>query len=152
MVAPCPHPPTATATPTLRATPRPAVSCPAGLEPIPVVDDEIDFTPMWEFNHLCENSMKYKLFPADPSAVPKCGGGAAWLTTTMQDACYSVRGAGAEGRGSVVCVLCKELSRPCRVAGHRRFRAHGAGSGQPLNLSLQPSTGEYSGYCNILFT
>lgn len=63
-------------------------TCPAGLVPIPVVDDEIDFTPMWEMNHLCENSLKYKLFPSDPSAVPQCGG-SAWLGTSFEAGCYS---------------------------------------------------------------
>jgi hypothetical protein len=44
---------------------------------------------MWEMNHLCENSLKYKLFPADPSAVPQCGG-SAWLGTSFEAGCYSV--------------------------------------------------------------
>lgn len=45
---------------------------------------------MWELQHLCENGVKYRLFGEDPAAVPACGGGAAWLSTTMRAGCYSV--------------------------------------------------------------
>ena len=74
---------------------------------------------MWEFEHLVENSMKYKLWPADPAALPQCRGGAAWLTTTMDTACYNVSpggGSSSRGLGLACCCGCC-CCRGCAEAG-----------------------------------
>lgn len=95
-----------------RRCPCAAVSCPADLEPIPEEDPEIDFTPQWELQHLCENGVKYRLFGEDPATVPACAGGAAWLSTTMRAGCYSVspRPGGPQLRRFLRC--CHAVSLP----------------------------------------
>lgn len=37
---------------------------------------------------MAENGMKYKLFPRDPSVLPSCASGGAYVSTTMTRGCY----------------------------------------------------------------
>lgn len=66
---------------------------------------------MWELEHLSENAVKYKLWPAQqagtPEGLPTCTKGRAWLTTTMVTGCYNVRHGRRQGGGCRLAGACR---------------------------------------------
>ncbi len=60
---------------------------------------------MWEFDHLVENAVKYKLWPEQKAGaangLPVCTDGTSYLTTSMINACFNV-GWGARKAGLLV--------------------------------------------------
>ncbi|KAL4421747.1 hypothetical protein ABPG77_009730 [Micractinium sp. CCAP 211/92] len=76
--------------------------CPPDMSPIPVEKDvDKDFTPQWEFTHMAENGMKYKLYRRDPSVLPACTSGGAYVSTTMKRGCYDADSGRYEGYATV---------------------------------------------------
>lgn len=116
---------------------------------------------MWEFDHLVENAVKYKLWPEQQAGakngLPVCSGGTSYLTTSMLSACYNVSAAvlllecctaavRSCGGGSAAV----RFQLACRYASSRATPT-AAASPQPRppllpTPGVQNATGQYEGY------
>ncbi len=50
---------------------------------------------------MAENGMKYKLYRRDPSVLPACTSGGAYVSTTMKRGCYDADSGRYEGYATV---------------------------------------------------
>lgn len=73
---------------------------------------------MWEFDHLVENAVKYKLWPEQKAGaangLPVCTDGTSYLTTSMINACFNV-GWGARKAGLLVVLGSTVLLCACKL-------------------------------------
>ena len=76
-----------------------ADECPNGFDSYKKSEDQdIDFTPVWEWAHMAEAAWKYDLTVNDPSTGPECN---AYVSTTIDQACINKETQEYEGYATI---------------------------------------------------